>query len=76
MDEAVLSRNQIFDDASLQVDAYTVDTADPERVDVVRCELCLTSPVFGRLCGYEGSFVVERVSADEATSAGVGTNEP
>lgn len=44
----------------LQVDAYTVDTADPDRDDVLRCALRLTSPVLGALCGYEGTFRVTR----------------
>jgi Domain of unknown function (DUF4166) len=49
----------------LQVDAYTVDTADPEYEDVLRCTLRLTSPVLGSLCGYEGTFRVRRITPDE-----------
>jgi small multidrug resistance pump len=48
----------------LQVDAYTVDRADPVDEDVIRCELSLTSPLLGPLCGYEGSFSVRRIARD------------
>ena len=52
----------------LQVDAYTVDRADPQHDDVVHCELSLTSPVLGPLCGYEGTFSVRRITRDELRS--------
>ncbi len=44
----------------LQVDAYTVDTADPQREDVLRCALRLTNPVLGPLFGYESTSVADR----------------
>lgn len=49
----------------LQVDAYTVDTADPQHEDVIRCALCLTNPLLGPLCGYEGTFRLRRITRDE-----------
>lgn len=49
----------------LQIDAYTVDTADPQHEDVVQCALRLTSPLLGPICGYEGTFRLRRITRDE-----------
>jgi hypothetical protein len=45
----------------LQLDALAVDTAHPERRDTLHCDLSMSSPVFGRLFGYHGTFRVRRV---------------
>jgi hypothetical protein len=49
----------------LQVDNFTVDTADPQRENLLRCTLRLTSPVLGPLFGYEGTFLLRRITRDE-----------
>jgi Domain of unknown function (DUF4166) len=54
----------------LQMSAYTVDRADPVQDDVISCSLALTSPIFGALCGYEGTFRVCRIPARDAAPAG------
>ena len=45
----------------MQLDAYTVDTADSDRDDHLRCELTLSNPLLGRMFGYEGAFQVSRI---------------
>lgn len=45
----------------LQLDATAIDTATPGREDELHCDLVMSSPAFGRLFGYRGTFRARRI---------------
>lgn len=51
--------------------------ADPEEADLVRIDLLITHPLFGRVFGYEGSFrVIRAEEGAEAEPGGPGAEVP